>query len=1223
MKRFVVACAVASMSTATFMVGFAGTATAAPALPKPTMVKVTSAPRVPVGATRIGAVKSTATVQGTVVLQPRNEAALTNFISEVTTPKSPEFHHYLPAGAFAARFGPAKATIAAVRSQLQADGLKVTNVASDGLLVRFKGTAQQVETAFGTGLAKYRLANGAAGQATTSAIKVPLSIAAKVTAVIGLDNLVHAQAVPIVRGAKKAGHPAAKTAPRAGETFPPGSPDACSAAQTAAQQFGGLTDDQIARTYGAFGLYGAGDLGSGQSIAVYELEPFLTSDIAAFDTCYFGASAAAQMATRLHQVNVDGGQPAGPGSGEAVLDIQDVSALAPGANIDVYEAPNNTTGGLDEYAAIINTDKDQVITSSWGLCEQAMQLGSPGTQQTENELFQQAAAQGQSVFSAAGDTGDDTCNAFRAPVPPTGQNPLSVGDPASQPYVIGVGGTTINDAATQPPQEQVWNDGAEWGAGGGGISQSWTSPSWQRNALVPGIVLPGSTAYKNANQVEAETGYKGNFCQNYVAGATASTPCRAVPDVSAQADEFTGAVTIYSTSFVGPQTPTGWITIGGTSSATPIWAALLADVNASPTCQANPATKNGVGFASPLLYAVASNPTTYAESFNDITTGNNDTYGLDNGQVFPATKGYDLASGLGSPQLTGPGGTVGLAADICGLAASTTGPAVTGLQPKVLSVKGGKVTITGHGFTSGGKSDVASIQVGTASLTSAKFTVKSATKIVATLPNARDTLPADSPAPQDGAGPADIMVTNNQGQSSPVSPASTLQYVDRNAKGTVPEVTGVGPNGGSETNPGPVRIYGAGFTGASKVTFGGVKAASFKVVTPWEIIASPAKYSTKVSCAASVKGESPTTDICQVQVRVSNAHGTSATGRILKPLEGLLPAFTPMGVIAAPRRCHCEVASAPTEFDYVPNPAITSVSTSAANPSTLASEFAGSVITIKGRGLDFLTFIAGDFGDPTQQSSEDLSVIDQTGTEVQIVAPSELNPSGTTTTDAESVPLRMYTMAGLSAPKPAIFAGVPDVSSVLTTTGSQAGAPDTGGTPLTITGAGFDQAVGPIVYSDLNTGFSLGTQYSYAVNSDTSISTQTVQQNPAVYEVWVCSVTGCSSNAADSGDVFLLFPPGNPVVTGISSASGPAAGGNTVTITGQNLGCATGVFFGSVAATTASNVQALLDCGSTTAITVTVPAGTAGTTVPVTVTTVESEITGSGPSNSVNYSYTS
>jgi hypothetical protein len=1216
MKRFVVACSVASMSTAIFMVGPAGNATAASAQSKPTMVRVTAAPRVPVGARRIGAVKSTAAIKGAVVLQPRNASALTKFISEVTTPKSAEFHNYLPAGAFASRFGPTRATIAAVRSQLTADGLQVTSVASDGLLIRFKGAAQNVEKAFGTGLEAYRLANGSAGQATTSAIKVPSSISRKVAAIIGLDNLVHAQAAPIIRGAK--GHRAAKTAGRAGLTFPPGAPDGCAAAQAGAQQFGGLTDDQIARAYGAFGLYGAGDLGAGQSIAVYEEEPFLPSDITTFDTCYFGATAASQMASRLHVISVDGGQPTGPGSGEAILDVEDVSAMAPGAQIDVYESPNSSLPGLDQYAAIINADHDQVVTSSWGLCEQALQQGEPGMQQAENLLFEQAAAQGQSVFSASGDTGDDTCNEFRAPAPPTGQNPLSVGDPASQPYVIGVGGTTINDA-TQPPQEQVWNDGAEWGSGGGGISQSWAMPSWQRAATVPGMVLPGSADYKNANAIEKAAGYPAGFCQAVVSGANSSTPCRTVPDVSAQADEFTGAVTIYSTSFANPETPDGWITIGGTSSSTPIWAALLADINASATCQANPVTKNGVGFASPLLYAVASNPTAYAASFNDITTGNNDIYGLDNGLVYPATKGYDLASGLGSPQVTGPGGTAGLAFYICSLAGSATRPSVTHLSPAALSVSGGKVTITGSGFTSGGSSDVASIQVGAARLRATKFTVRSNTRIVAHLPNARVTLPPSSPAPQDGAGPANIVVTLKNGMSSSTTTASRLQYVDTTKKRAVPAITGVGPSGGSETSPGPVTIYGSGFSGATKVTFGGVKAAKFTVLNQYEISATPAKYSKAVSCGKNVRSESPANDICQVQVRVSNSHGTSATGKILPPLEGAIPAPNAEAVVLPPPGCHCETEPGVTEFDYFPTPRITSVSTSAANPASLASEYGGSVITLTGRGLDLFDYYWTDFGPAGLESSQDTSfAIFETGREIQIAAPGEALTVG-----PQSVPVSIFGPAGQSNSKRAIFAGIPDVSSVLTASGSEPGAPDTGGTPLNITGAGFDQAVGPIEYADLATPFSVGTQYSYSVNSDTSISAQTVGQNPAVYQVEVCSVTGCSSNFADSGDIFFLFPPGNPVVSSVTPDSGPAAGGTAVTISGQNLGCVTAVYFGKVAAMSVSNTAAILDCGSTTQVTATAPPGTAGTTVPVTVTTVESQLTGSGPSTSTaTYTYT-
>ena len=106
--------------------------------------------------------------------------------------------------------------------------------------------------------------------------------------------------------------------------------------------------------------------------------------------------------SRLSVIPVDGGEPQ-PGVGsendEATLDIEDVSAIAPQAKIDVYEAPNTNVGGLDEYARIVDDDTDQIVSSSWAVCEQLAQYGNPGVQQAENLLFEQAAAQGQTVLS--------------------------------------------------------------------------------------------------------------------------------------------------------------------------------------------------------------------------------------------------------------------------------------------------------------------------------------------------------------------------------------------------------------------------------------------------------------------------------------------------------------------------------------------------------------------------------------------------------------------------------------------------------------------------------------------------------------------------------------------------------------------------------------------------------------------------------------------------------
>ncbi len=461
--------------------------TASAAAPAAT-VRVGAPARAPRGATALGAVPATAAVSGAVVLRPRDERGLTRFIGEVTDRRSALFGRYLARGVFARRFGPTRATTEALESQLRGYGLRVGLAPGEGLLMRFSGSAVQVERAFQTGLESYRLADGATGRAATSAAALPAALAGSVAGVLGLSDLIREHPAGLARaGAGRSPRARATAGPLA---HPAGSPSPCQNARGAAETYGGLTDDQIANAYGAFGLYGEGDLAAGQRIAVFELEPFAPGDIRKFDNCYFGTAQAASMAARISVTPVDGGQPEGSGAGgEAALDIENVSALAPGASIDVYEAPNNPAGAIDQFAAIISADRDQVVTTSWGDCEQELAVGEPGIQQAENFLFEQAAAQGQTIFAAAGDNGSNDCE---APEGAHGENPLAVDDPGSQPYVVSVGGTTITNAATQPPQEHVWNDGPEGGAGGGGISASWAMPSWQLGATVPGIVLPGS-----------------------------------------------------------------------------------------------------------------------------------------------------------------------------------------------------------------------------------------------------------------------------------------------------------------------------------------------------------------------------------------------------------------------------------------------------------------------------------------------------------------------------------------------------------------------------------------------------------------------------------------------------------------------------------------------------------------------------------------------------------
>jgi len=1170
-----------------------------------TMRIVAAAPRLPRAARVLGAVRADATVSGAVVLRPRSEAALTRFIAAVTDKHSPLFHQYLAPGQFAERFGPAPSSIAAVTERLRADGLAVT-VARNGMLVDFRGSAAQVEHAFGVGLDRVRLADGSLGRARTAAIRLPSAIAGLVTSVVGLDDVLRLQPSAVLTGSKTHAHAAAKKT-----TFihPAGSPTPCAGAQNAATQYGGLTDDQIANAYGAFGLYGANDFGSGQHIAVFELEPFAASDIQAFDTCYFGSTAVTDMAGRLTTVPVDGGQPAGAGSGESLLDVQDISGLAPGAYIDVYEAPNTTFGALDEYAKIVNDDADQIVSSSWGLCEQTVQQGEPGVLEAENLLFQQAAAQGQSVFASSGDNGGNDCNSLYEPNPVTPV--LSVDDPASQPYVVGVGGTTI-DNPTQPAAEHVWNDGFEWGAGGGGISESWPMPTWQLASAVPNI--HDAATIQAADTFEAgdlsQPGYA--FCQTDNPGGANQAACREVPDVSAQEDEFTGGITVYAGSFGG------WQTFGGTSSATPIWAALLAVVNESATCHSHGETANGVGFVSPLLYSVASNPTAYAASFNDISAGNNDPYGLSG--LFPAKIGYDMASGLGSPQLTQPNNAAGLAYYLCTAAAPPTGsrPTVASVAANVAftSASSTGVTITGTNFKSGSSPEVAHVQVGGYVLPYSDFVVNSPTSISATFPAAAKVLPPN--ATTDGAGRVQVVVTLFDDESSAPSPESAFTYVDNSGVNSIPAVTSVGPYGGPDAGGNTVDIYGSGFTGATGVKFGSVAVAAndFTVLNDWKIAATVPAYSggttdCKQDGSFYGNGENATNDVCQTQVVVSNAHGSSKQSTILPLYEGDAT-FNALGVVPAPQGE--EPAPAATEYDYFPPPTITSISTDG-GPSSLASENGDSVVTIKGTGFNPAGLDWVDFGDPSKADSQAFNLVTVTATEIQIAAPALAN----TTVNTLNVPVRIKSLAGQSASVDAIYAGIPVVTGVTAIAGPTAGlpaGPDTGGTPIDVTGNGLANQVLGIAFADEFGPFSLGTQYTFTANSNSDLTSTTVPQNPGLVDVLLCTVTSCSEPTPSENptDSFFLYPPGDPKVDSIAPASGPSDSHTMVTIIGENLGCVTGVYFGKVPATKVSNAEALLDCGSTTQVNVSAPPGKNGRSVRVTLTTVESDFTGFGPS---------
>ena len=303
-----------------------------------------------------------------------------------------------------------------------------------------------------------------------------------------------------------------------------------------------------------------------------------------------------------------------------------------------------------------NDDTAATISSSYANCENDV---TAAYVQSENVVFEQMALQGQSMFAVAGDTGAFEC------LDVDGTQLPNVLDPASQPWVTSVGGTSLesDNPGTDPhpayPQgvETVWNPhnlcsnqgpepsngnegGFFWcarsvsqvGSGGGGPSQWWGRPFYQYG---PGVNSKYST-YGNGS----------TDC----ALARTGTPCRETPDISAEADIFTGMseyctgpanTNSWCNSLLSSQPLPGWFEVGGTSQSSPLWASIITDRDSYTGWRA--------GNINPLLYLLFNiNPGHY---FHDITGVGPAQQAATNNGLFPTTPGYDMATGIGTPDM--------------------------------------------------------------------------------------------------------------------------------------------------------------------------------------------------------------------------------------------------------------------------------------------------------------------------------------------------------------------------------------------------------------------------------------------------------------------------------------------------------------------------------------------------------------------------------------------
>jgi kumamolisin len=460
---------------------------------------------------------------------------------------------YLTRDEYEAAHGASEQDMDAVAAFAQQSGLVVVGRSAARRSVFLSGTAARIAAAFQTSIERIEHADGISRRCATP-IQVPPQLTRIVEGVFGIDD------TPIARPHFQISGPIDAKGPQAAA--------------------GTFTPLDVAKLYS----FPAGLDGSGQCIGIIELGGgYRSLDLQIY---FRGLNLPVPTVTT---VSVDGAKnhptlPTGA-DGEVMLDIEIAGAVAPRAAIAVYFAPNSEQGFLDAITTAIHdtVNKPSVISISWGAPEAEW---SPQALYSFDQAFQAAAALGVTICCAAGDAGSGDQN-------PSNTTPdgLAHADfPGSSPYVLCCGGTRLTASNGAIASETVWNDNPQSSATGGGVSDFFALPAYQKAARVPQSANPGSRVG------------------------------RGVPDVAGNASPATGyQVRVDFFNFV----------VGGTSAVSPLWAGLIALMNQQ--------LQKPVGWLNPMLYG----PVVGSGSFRDVTSGNAGAYS--------ASAGWDACTGWGTP----------------------------------------------------------------------------------------------------------------------------------------------------------------------------------------------------------------------------------------------------------------------------------------------------------------------------------------------------------------------------------------------------------------------------------------------------------------------------------------------------------------------------------------------------------------------------------------------
>lgn len=475
-----------------------------------------------------------------IALPLRNREALTNFLEQLYDPASPNYRHYLSPEQFAEEFGPSEDDYNTLIAFANSNGLKITGTHPNRTLLDIEGSVADVERTFHVRINLYQHPTEKRTFYAPDA-EPSLDLDLPVLHISGLDNYI----VP---------HPMNLTAT-------PLNNAATSVPYAGTGPSGLYLGTDLRKAY----VPGVSLTGSGQAVGLLEFDGYYSNDIAAY------AKSNGLVNVNVTNELIDGfsGIPSTTTLQvlEVTMDIDMALALAPGAQVIVYEETNNYSPITDDLLNRMATDDSaKQLSSSWGFYVDA----------TGEQIFQQLSAQGQAFFGASGDDGA-----------------YSPGDAGFLTQWTMVGGTELTTGSSGQ-----WSSETTWPGSGGGITDD-PIPAWQTNISM--TANHGSTVYRNA------------------------------PDVAMVAEDV---FVIYDN---GVETAGG-----GTSAATPLWAAFTALANQQAKLDGN----EGVGTLNPTLYAIGSGPN-YALAFHDITTGNNTSSA--NPTNYYAVAGFDLCTGWGTP----------------------------------------------------------------------------------------------------------------------------------------------------------------------------------------------------------------------------------------------------------------------------------------------------------------------------------------------------------------------------------------------------------------------------------------------------------------------------------------------------------------------------------------------------------------------------------------------